>query len=230
MTTTADAVRRRPGWVVAGTLAGLLVVSGCSGSGEEPVETSTEGGPADPGQDTPRPDVDFDVEVTPGADAIAVSWTLTNTGDRPLLVVDRVPRASGAGVVYDPQATYVVGGADGLVEVASRLFDLPETDTMSFAQPPRAGASELAPGATVQRDLAVPLPLERLSPWGNDLGDGPIALPDPVTSVRFCLGVVAGQPEPSWGVGRANGTTTLEHGSGAVAAQHVLCSDPSPLG
>ena len=192
------------------------------------METSTEGGPETPAQDAPRPDVDFSAEVTPGADAVAVSWTLTNTGDERLLVVDRVPRASGAAVVYDPQATYVVGGDDGLVQVAQQLYAMPET-TMSYAQPPRAGATELAPGATIQRDITVPLPLERLSPWGNDVGDGPIALPDPVTSVQFCLGVVAGEPEPSWGLDRADGTLTLQHGSGAVAAQHVLCSDPTPV-
>lgn len=194
------------------------------------METSTEGGPAEPSQDTPRPDVAFDVEVTPGAQSVAVSWSLTNTGDEPLLVVDRVSRASGGAVVHDPQVVYVVGGDDGLVQVGTRLFDLPETDRMSWAQLPTAGATELAPGAKIERDLAVPVPLERLSPWGDDLGDGPIELPDPVRSVQFCLGVVAGEPQPSWGVERDGDVVLLEHGRGAVSAQHVLCSDPTPLG
>lgn len=205
-------------------LTSVLATSGCGGTEpdveEEPVETST--------QDTPRPDVDYDVEVTPGADSVAVSWTLTNTGDEPLLVVDRVPRASGGARVLDPQVAYVVGGADGLVLIESRLYDMPET-TMSWAQLPQAGATELGPGQTLQRDLAVPLPLVRLSPWGNDLGDGPLELPDPVTEVQFCLGVVAGEPEPSWGLQRDGDVVTLEHGRGAVAAQHVLCSDPTPM-
>lgn len=216
--------------VVTGMLAVLLAVSGCGEGQEEPVETSTDGGPAEPAQDTPRPDVDFEVEVTPGAEAIAVSWTLTNTGDESLFVVDRVPRASGGAVVYDPQATYVVEAEGGTVEVATRLFDMPETDQMSWAQLPRAGATEVAPGASLGSDLAVPLPLERLSPWGNDIGDGPIELPDPVTSVQFCLGVVAGDPEPSWGLKRDGDVVLLDHGRGAAAAQHVLCSDPTPMG
>ena len=194
------------------------------------METSTEGGPAEPAQEAPRPDVDFTAEVTPGAESVAVSWSLTNNGDEPLLVVDRVPRASGAAVVYDPQATYVVGGDDGLVRIASQLFHLPETDRMSWAQLPTVGATELAPGATIERDLAVPVPLERLSPWGNDIGFGPIELPDPVSSVQFCLGVVAGDPEPSWGLQRDGDVVVLEHGDGAASAQHVLCSDPTPLG
>lgn len=210
-------------------VVGMLITTGCADAQEEPVETSTEGGPAEPRQEAPRPDVDFSAEVIPGAHAIAVSWSVTNNGDEPLLVVDRVPRASGAGVVQDPQATYVVAGDEGLVRLGQQLFPMPET-TMSYAQLPRAGATELAPGARLQRDLAVPLPLERLSPWGNDLGDGPIELPDPVTDVEFCLGVLAGGPDPSWGMERDGDVVTLQHGDTTASAQHVLCSDPTPLG
>ena len=194
------------------------------------METSSEGGPAEPSQEAPRPDVDFEVEVTPGAESVAVSWSLTNNGEEPLLVVDRVPRASGGAVLYDPQVAYVVGSDDGLVRVASQLFHLPETDRMSWAQLPRVGATELAPGARIERDLAVPVPLERLSPWGDDIGNGVIELPDPVTSVQFCLGVVAGDPEPSWGLERDGDVVLLEHGDDTASAQHVLCSDPTPTG
>ncbi len=51
-----------------------------------------------------------------------------------------------------------------------------------------------------------------------------------MTSVHYCLGVLAGDPEPSWGPGRDGDVVVLNHGSEAVAAQHVLCSDPIPLG
>jgi hypothetical protein len=207
----------------------VLVTSGCSGSEDLPAPSSTKGGPDTPTQEAPRPDVDFAAEVVPGDESIAVSWSLTNNSDQPLYVVDRTPRASGAGVVYDPQVAYVTGGDDGLVQLAQQVFFMPET-TMSFAQPPRAGATELAPGARLDRDLAVPVPLERLSPWGNDLGDGPIGLPDPVTSVQFCLGVLAGDPEPSWGLERDGDVITLRHGDVTATAQHVLCSDPTPMG
>lgn len=207
----------------------MLVVAGCASAQEEPLSpTSTGGGPTEPSQEAPRPDVDFTAEVTPGSDAIAVSWSLTNTGDRPLLVVDHLQRASGASVIYDPETAYVVGGTDDTVQVAQRLYDLPETDTMSYAQLPTAGATELAPGDTIERELSVPVPLVRASPWGNDLGAGPIALPDPIESVQFCLGVIAGDPQPSWGAGRDGDVVVLEHGSEAVAAQHVLCSDLVP--
>lgn len=222
---------RRGARVLAVALVGTLVVAGCAGAEEEqvPDPTSTEGGPAEPAQEALRPDVDFAADLTLGADAVAVSWTLTNTGDRPLLVVDRAPRASGASVVYDPSVAYVVGADDGLVQVASRLFHAPETDRMSWARPPRAGATELAAGATLARELAVPLPLVRSSPWGDDVGHGPIELPDPVEAVQFCLGVLAGEPQPSWGPGADGDVVVLNHGGGAVAAQHVLCSDPVPL-
>lgn len=207
----------------------MLVVTGCASAQEEPLTpTSTEGGPTEPSQEAPRPDVDFTAEVTPGSGAITVTWSLTNSGDRPLLVVDHVPRASGASVVYDAETAYVVGGADGAVQVAQRLYDLPETDTMSYAQLPTAGATELAPGDRIERELSVPSPLVRSSPWGDDIGAGPIELPDPVVSLQFCLGVIAGDPQPSWGAGREGDVVVLEHGSEAVAAQHVLCSDLVP--
>jgi hypothetical protein len=188
--------------------------------------TATDAAPSG----APRPDVSFDVEVTPGPTSVAVSWSLTNTGTDPLLVVNRLPRASGATVVYDPEVAYVVGGDDGLVQIASQLFDVPETDRLDSAQLPRAGATEVEPGDVLTQDLTVPVPLVRSSPWGDDLGDGPIELPYPVTSVQYCLGVVAGSLQPSWGAGRTGEEILLSHGGPAVGAQHVLCSDPIPLG
>lgn len=206
----------------------MLVMTGCADAVEEPVETPTQGGPAGPAQEAPRPDVDFTAEITPDADAVTVSWSLTNTGSEPLLVVDRAPRPSGAAVVYDPEAAYVVGGDDGLVMISSQLFATPETDRMTWTQLPRAGATEVAPGATIERTLSMPVPFVRASPWGDDIGDGPIALPDPVTDLQFCLGVLAGEPQPAWGPGPDGDVVVLNHGSRAVAAQHVLCSDRVP--
>lgn len=209
----------------------MLVAAGCANTQEEPVPdpTSTEGGPTEPAQEAPRPDVTFDAQVTVLTESVTVSWALTNDGDEPLLVVDRPPRASGATVVLDPAVAYVVGGPDGLVRVATRLFHLPETDRMTWAQLPRAGATVVEPGRTVRRQLGVPLPFRRASPWGDDIGFGPIELPDPATSAQFCLGVLAGAQQPSWGPGRDGDVVVLNHGSEAVDAQHVLCSDPIPL-
>ena len=51
-----------------------------------------------------------------------------------------------------------------------------------------------------------------------------------MTSVQFCLGVVAGEPEPSWGLARDGDLVTLEHGDTTATAQHVLCSDPTLMG
>lgn len=205
-----------------------LALAGCAEPEEEPMTpSSTEGGPPPWSvQDVPRPDVDLtaDVEATP--EAVTVSWTLTNTGDAPLLVVDRPPRASGATVVYDPAVSYVVGGGDDRVEIGTRLLDVPETDRMTWARLPRVGATGLAPGDTLRRTLRVPVPLQRLSPWGDDVGYGPIELPDPVGSVQLCLGILPDAPEPSWGPGREGDVVVLEHGSPAVAAQYVLCADP----
>lgn len=191
--------------------------------------SATDGAPSVSMQEAPRPDVSFDVEVTPGPSSIAVSWSLTNIGDEPLLVVNRLPRASGATVVFDPEVVYVVGGDDGLVTISSRLFDLPETDRMDWVQLPQTGATEVEPGEVITQDLSVPVPLHRSSPWGDDIGYGPIELPDPITSVQYCLGVLTGEPQPTWGPGRDGDVVVINHGSQALAAQHLLCSDRVPL-
>ena len=55
--------------------------------------------------------------------------------------IDMEAEEQGGALVYDPQVAYVVVGDDGLVQVASQMFSMPETDRMSWARLPRAGAT-----------------------------------------------------------------------------------------
>ncbi len=229
-TTVADAAAPSvPGGCVAGAMAGLLAVSGCA---RHPGGRRWRRRPRARRPRRARTPHDRTSTSTSRSrrapTSIAVSWTLTNTGDEPLLVVDRVPRASGAGVVLRPAGDVRRRRRDGLVQIASRLFDLPETD----ARPTRSCRGRARPSS-----LPAP-PSGATSPsrcrWSGSRPGATTSVTarsscrDPVTSVQFCLGVVAGEPEPSWGLDRTEGTVTprARQRGGGRPARPVLGPDP----
>lgn len=187
------------------------------------------GEPADPTSDVPRPDASFAAQVTVADDAVRVTWTLTNRTEAELLVADRLPDDTGeldqTGVAYltgDP-------AQKGRVVVSQRVFPQPQGSTVDFAQAPEVGATRVAAGATVRGQVVVPRPWQRRYPYGNDLGFGTIALPDPATDVRFCLGVL---PSPYPAQVTAQGDVehpVVDHGLGNARTQYLFCSEPVPL-
>ena len=224
--TTTEARRRG-----AALVALLLALAGC---GSDPAGPEGGGGnagspgpaePADVRPDVPRPDVTADLQVDPGADAVAVRYSVTNDGAAPLLLANRLPHVVGAGTSYDSTLAYVTGaGADG-VEISQRVFPWPDGDVERVAAP-QVGASVLEAGATVTVALEVPLPLVRSQPFGDDLGEGTIELPDPVAQVSFCLGVL---PRTAGAAPDEDGVVLVAHGDAALT-QYLLCSDPVALG
>ncbi len=216
-------------------LAAVAAVLGLAlgGCGEDPAPGPSGGGagpsePADPAGGAADPGVDFraDVEVVDGA--VRVSWRLENTTDAELLVVDGVPRPAGAGTRYDAGLAYVTGRGSGVL-LSQRVFPWPDTDRMAWGQAPRAGVTRLAAGEELSRELTVPEPFARRHPFGEDLGDGPVALPADPDTVTFCLGVVAPPYPPALALSEDDGTTTIAHGNAAWDAQAQLCADPVDL-
>ena len=94
-------------------------------------------------------------------------------------------------------------------------------------QAPQIGATVLEPGASLAVTLEVPLPLERNQPFGDDLGAGPIALPDEPSEVRFCLGLLPRSFTDA--APDEDGVVLLAQTDASAAVQHLLCSDPTPL-
>jgi len=208
VTTTERAERVQR--VAAVGLIGVLVI-GCGGS---------DSGADEPAPNVSRPDIAADLDVALDGGGLAVRYTVTNDGSVPLLVVNRLPRPSGATVVFDDQVVYVVPDGDDRAEVAQRLFAAPADGGVDYAQAPQAGATLITPGDTVSGDLVVPLPLEPSAPFGEE------ELSSGVASARFCLGVLPAsvtdaQPDD-------DGVVPLGHGP-LADRQYLECSDDVAL-
>lgn len=205
-----------------------LTLGGCGADAKDPAPAGAPSDPADPEGGVADPGLDFAATVRVADGTVRVSWRLRNTTDGELLVLDGVPRAAGAGVRYDATLAYVTGRGSGIL-LSQRAFPWPDTDSMAWGQAPRVGVTRLAAGHELSRELAVPEPFVRRQPFGDDLGDGPVALPEDPDRVTFCLGVVAPPYPPALGLSDDDGATTLAHGNAAWDAQTQLCSDPVDL-
>jgi hypothetical protein len=117
---------------------------------------------------------------------------------------------------------YVTGGDDDEAVLSKRVFPRPDTDKVNWATTPLTYGVIVAPGASVAEDITVPLPLTRRHPYGDDFGDGTIKLPDPVKSVRFCLGVINRADLPNAPV--KDGVVTLGNSKDAAGVQHLSCT------
>ncbi len=166
--------------------------------------------------------LDFRAAVTVEAGEVVVSWSVTNRSGAPVLVTNRVPDDDGR-LSERPDRTYVLPGDEpGRVELAKRV--LPVASDAVGDSLPWIGTTPLADGARFDEVVRVPLPLRAYAPPAP--GEDP-PLPDPVTSVVFCVGVLSGRDD-SWGIAQDRGVTTVDHGR-ATAGQTTRCSEPVDL-
>lgn len=192
-------------------LAALLGPTACSSPAE----------PADPPATGTEPSVEFTASVTVDGSRLRVEYRLENRSGEELIVLNRVPSYSAAGTPQqDANAVYVTGVAGtGRVQVSKRAFAMPDTG-MTWVQAPQVGGVAVPSGHSVQESLTVGLPLQRRHPYGDDVGEGVIKLPDPVTEVVFCVGVVrAADVQPP-----VAGEITLPHLAAVAEVQHLFCS------
>ena len=237
--TTTDRPLRR--LALAAVTVGALVLSAC---GSEPDDEGDDGGgpgggevssavrdggePADPTSPAARPDADFAAEVTVADGAIRVTYRFTNRSDDEMLLPDQLADENGE---YDGTTSRAyVTGEDGAVLISQRVFPQPDTDRKDWAQAPKVQATRVAAGESVRGSVEVPRPFERLQPFGDDLGYGVIALPDPAGEVRFCLGVLS-SPYPVPVADQAGvAAPLLDHSNQNAEAQYLFCSDPVAVG
>lgn len=197
----------------------VALVLACAACSSSPAE------PPDPPASGPPPAAAFTATVTPGDGSLAITYTFTNQTSADLIALNRVPVANQ----HPVDAVYVTGrgdGDDGEVEVSKRAFARPESDSKEWTSFNRIGGVVVAPGKSVSENFVVPLPLARRHPYGNDIGDGEIKLPDPVKQVVFCLGVLPRSALPAASTTDADGTVETVHSSLVTAAQHLFCSAP----
>lgn len=167
-----------------------------------------------------------DAAVVVEGEALVVTWSVTNRSGAPVLVADRVPDEQGR-LSEGREQVYVLPGAEpGRVELAQRV--LPLAAGAAGDGLPWIGVTELADGKTLDARFRVPLPLAAYAPPAPD---GPADLPDPATSVVFCLGVLSG-PEADWATRWAykddGAMPRVNHGR-AQADQTTRCSAPVAL-
>ncbi|MFI7596702.1 hypothetical protein [Actinoplanes sp. NPDC049681] len=216
MTRTESWGRRR---LLGAALAAVLSCAACGA--DAPAE------PSDPPATGTPPAVRFTSSVESRGQALHIRYELVNESGGELIVLNRVPAHSASGApVTDPGAVYVTGaGPKGRVEIAKRAFAMPVTDKKTWAQPAQISGVTVRPGRAVSEELTVPLPLHRHHPYGDDYGDGPISLPDPVTEAVFCVGVLRATDAPSAGAEAA--VVTLPHLSSTTRVQYLSCSPPA---
>jgi hypothetical protein len=204
--------------------AGLAAVLGSAGCGSTPAE------PADPRATGTPPTVQFTAGVEVRGQSLQISYQLVNSSGQDLIVLNQVPAFTASGSPKpDVNAVYVTGAdLQGRVEISKRAFAMPDTENKSWAQAARISGVVVKPGQSVGEELTVPLPLRRHHPYGDDLGEGTISLPDPVTEVVFCLGVIR-EAEARLPSGGAETPVTLPHLGSTTGIQHLSCSAPVRL-
>jgi len=206
--------------IFAGGLAALLGTGAC---------TTAPAEPADPPASGNRPAVGFTATVTVDGQAVRISYQLVNQSTDELIVLNRVPAYTTAGTEKaDPNAVYVVGRAKShTVEIGKRAFPMPDTGKKTWVQAPRVAGVTLPPGQSIGEEVTVSLPLQRRHPYGDDFGDGTIALPDPIKELVFCVGVI--RRSEAQGAAASGDTITLPHLISTTSVQHLFCSAATKL-
>ncbi|MEV5002757.1 hypothetical protein [Nocardioides sp. LML1-1-1.1] len=216
-------MRARAG--LSGLTLALGLLTACSG-GEEaaPVPRYDPAVVPAPAATLDTSQLTFDASVEVVAAEVVVTWSVTNHTQAPVLVTNRVPDRRDGSLSERPDRTYVLPGREpGRVELAKRV--LPASGDAAADARPSIGVSEVGPGRSLSEVVRVPLPLAAYGPPAPDYDD--LALPEPATSVVFCLGILSGR-DPAWGIREQDGIVTVEHGR-AQEGQTTRCSEPVDL-
>lgn len=199
-------------------LAALLGLGGCgANAAAEPPDVASTGAP---------PPVSFTATLAVHDQAVHITYRLVNTGSRDLIVLNGVPAHEETGQPRpDRNAVYITGAGRGRVVIAKRAFAMPDTTKKTWYAAPRIAATPIAPGATIAEEITVPMPLRRRHPYGDDIGEGPITLPNPIKDIVFCLGV-ARPSDVTIDPDSPAAQPILPHLAGTTRGQHLFCSEP----
>lgn len=181
---------------VLASITSLLTLAACA----EPYVDYEPEPPKPPGA---APEVDLQATISKAGDELAVSYTLTNNHSGPVVAYVGV-MGDAASHSWD---VYITARKDGTVEIAKRTFTIPPG--VNADSPGEIKGKVLATQEKFQESFRVRLPLEPRRPYKK-----PGKLPDPVTKVVFCVGVMPQQeaPAPRGDVYPLNGP------------QHLICS------
>ena len=207
-------------WILLAT--GALAACQTSDAPTGPTPTGPTGPTAGSTVDA---DLSFSADVA--GDRLRLAYRLRNTGASPVVALNGVPATDTvADPAVDPNAAYVTARDGGTVEIAKRAFAPPPG--VAPAAPFQLAGTVVPAGGEIAEEFTVVLPLRGRSPYGAVGGASGDRLPEPVTRVVFCIGVL---PDTMIEM-RRDGTAdrpVYGHMDFTVAAQRLVCAEPVPL-
>lgn len=158
---------------------GLAFVGGCSPTGPQSPDRVAE-------VDGVRLEATLSEEQGQG---LRVEYTVTNDGDVPVTVLDRMPAEGSfsSGYVVDPERVTVDAYADGMVELSKRSYATP--DDVALESPWELQGTRLPPGERLRGVGVTPFPLQVVG-IGFDIEPvGVDEVPADAERWRFCIEV-----------------------------------------
>lgn len=193
--------------MVALGLAVALALTGCA---------AKPGEPPDPTPSGPAPDVAFTADIAAGPDGFRISYRLTNRSTEDLIALSGPEPPARP----DRNAVSIIATAvPGRVQIAKRAFAKP--DNYIETQESMAGGMIVAPGASVAEQLYVPAPTHSIAPFSTLDGH---PLPDPITEVVFCVGVL--RLREAHVASNDGSVVTVSESTATTSVQHLFCSAP----
>lgn len=191
-------------WVAAACV--VVCLAGCTSSSSAPIRKLSQDGTT------------LAATVSATNDAITISYSVTNEGGEPVIVVNGIPTSDTTNLPSpDENAVYITLRPNRVLEVSRRSFD---QDLTADTQPYLLLGTELAAGNTLREGFQLTAPLETYQP-----GEPAKTLKDGYwESIVFCVGVVS----PSRLDADLQSNTTpdkpvVHHG----ITQNVLCTEPT---
>lgn len=225
--------------IVVAVVGVVLALAGCGLQGPtEPTRGAPDPGPPTTVEDTgttsgPEPEALATLEVSmrvapatstaysPDQEGLAVSYTVTNDGTAPLLVVTERGHAQASSTTAPavPESVWVSAASEnGAARLSKQVFDVP-SGVLPTA-PWRAPAVLVPPGDSVEGQMFALLPLRGdLPPVGETLTHEERPLSVDATSVELCV-----QVAPSPGPDAYNDEITM-----SFPGRTLVCSDVLPL-
>ncbi|MBF9132332.1 hypothetical protein I0C86_25785 [Plantactinospora sp. S1510] len=176
----------------------------------------------------PPVDVGLTVSAQREAGALRIEYKLVNRAGEELVAFTGIPaRDTHENPAVDPDAVYLTEGADGVVEIAKRVFPPPEGAGLAVDFVVRG--SVVAPGNSVDEVVRVALPLRPRHPYDTEA-----RLPEPARRAVFCVGVarrseVPPLPTASGDSGDTGVGAVYPHRAGIARVQQMVCGEPFDL-
>lgn len=210
--------------VTSGTTTSSSAPEATTPSQEDAVQTSTSSTPVRATLSARLEPGELGAPYPEGIAGLTVSYTVTNDGSEPVLVVlERGhSQSSSSTAPASPAAAWVgAGSAHGVARLSKQIFDAPSGATLTT--PWRAPAQLLAGGESLEGSVLVPLPLRPDLPATSDVltvGDRPLAGDE--RQVEICVQVA---PDPR----AVYPDAFVDEITHATPGRSLVYSDPAPL-